>query len=89
MQFIPNQYVFDYRKLQEYDFLNKPQVDHARLFNKKISFFEEYRYQIVGFAVTFIILLLGFLISLYFYIQDQTIEGCVRGCPKGQYPYIE
>ncbi len=82
MQFIPNQYVFDYRKLQEYDFLNKSQVDHARLFNKKISFFEEYRYQIVGFAVTFIILLLGFLISLYFYIRTKRLKDALEDAQK-------
>ena len=77
LQIIPNQYCFDYEKLRKGNFLNKEVAKGALFYNKKLSYFEEYKYQIIGVALAFILLLLGFVLAMYFYLRTKRFKDAL------------
>ena len=82
MQIIPNEYCFDYAKLRSEGFLDKAEVKNAVLYNKKLSYFEEYKYQIIGVVLAFLVLLFGFLLALYFYFRTKRFKDALWQAQK-------
>lgn len=82
LQIIPNEYCFDYAKLSKADFLDKEVTQGAVFFNKKPSYFEEYKYQIIGVAFAFIVLLLGFVMAMYFYLRTKRFKDALVEAQK-------
>ncbi|WP_099294241.1 MULTISPECIES: HAMP domain-containing sensor histidine kinase [unclassified Butyricimonas] len=82
LQIIPNQYCFDYEKLRKGNFLNKEVAKGALFYNKKLSYFEEYKYQIIGVALAFILLLLGFVLAMYFYLRTKRFKDALVEAQK-------
>ena len=80
LQVIPNEYVFDYKKLQEYNIDYSLLPLSSRITNKDLTFFEKYRYQIIGVSTIFILLVIGLLTTFYYYLRmkklkDQLVES--------------
>ena len=82
MQIIPNEYCFDYAKLRSEGFLDKAEVKNAVLYNKKLSYFEEYKYQIIGVVSAFLVLLFGFFLALYFYFRTKRFKDALWQAQK-------
>ena len=82
MQIILNEYCFDYAKLRSEGFLDKAEVKNAVLYNKKLSYFEEYKYQIIGVVLAFLVLLFGFLLALYFYFRTKRFKDALWQAQK-------
>lgn len=74
IQFIPNQYEFDVHKIKEWGFGDKVLPQNARLLNKDISFWEKYSLQLTFIASAFFFLLVGFFITLYFYLRTKKLK---------------
>ena len=82
LQMIANEYCFDYTKLSKGGFLDKEVTKGAVLYNKKPSYFEEYKYEIIGVASAFIVLLLGFVIAMYFYLRTKRFKDALVEAQK-------
>ena len=82
MQMIPNEYCFDYIKLNQGSFLNKAITKNAVFYNKKLSYFEEYKYQIMGVAAAFLLLLFGFLLALYYFFKTKRFKDALLQAQK-------
>ena len=66
---IPGNYTFDIKRLHEFklDSLNLPQG--AVLVNKTPSFYEQYKYWVIGVVSAFMFLIVCFLIAIYYIIR--------------------
>ena len=66
---IPGNYTFDVKRLHEFklDSLNLPQ--EAVLINKTPSFYEQYKYWVIGVVSAFMFLIACFLIAVYYIIR--------------------
>ena len=66
---IPGKYTFDIKRLHEFklDSLNLPQG--AVLVNKTPSFYEQYKYWVIGVVSAFMFLIACFLIAIYYIIR--------------------
>ena len=66
---IPGNYTFDIKRLHEFklDSLNLPQG--AVLVNKTPSFYEQYKYWVIGVVSAFMFLIACFLIAIYYIIR--------------------
>ena len=66
---IPGKYTFDIKRLHEFklDSLNLPQG--AVLVNKTPSFYEQYKYWVIGVVSAFMFLIVCFLIAIYYIIR--------------------
>ena len=64
------------------DSLNKAEVENAVLYNKKLSYFEEYKYQIIGVVSAFLVLLFGFFLALYFYFRTKRFKDALWHCAR-------
>ena len=73
IEFVPGSYVFDATKLKELNISKDILPKNAEYINVSHSFFEEYKYRIIGVVAAFLILLAGFLVSLYFYIRAKLL----------------
>lgn len=82
MQMIPNEYCFDYTKLNQGGFLDKTITKNAVFYNKKLSYFEEYKYQIMGVAAAFLLLLFGFLLALYYFFKTKRFKDALLQAQK-------
>lgn len=74
IQFIPNRYEFDAHKLKEVGLGEKILPQGAKLLNKDISFREKYRFQLTFIALAFLFLLIGFFVTLYFYLRTKKLK---------------
>lgn len=75
IEFVPGQYVFDAAKVDELKIPRSILPKHAEYVNVQQSFFEEYKYHIIAVVTAFIILLAGFLVSLYFYFRAKLLAN--------------
>ena len=62
--------------------MNKAEVKNAVLYNKKLSYFEEYKYQIIGVVSAFLVLLFGFFLALYFYFRTKRFKDALWQAQK-------
>lgn len=71
---IPGNYTFDIKRLREFnlDSLNLPQG--AVLVNKTPSFYEQYKYWVIGVVSAFIFLTVCFLIAIYYIIRINRLK---------------
>lgn len=74
IQFIPNRYEFDVKKLKELGFAEKKLPEGSVLINKDISFWKKYQLQLLFIVSAFVSLLLGFLVTLYFYLRTKRLK---------------
>lgn len=74
IEFVPGHYVFDMHKLLEKNISIKKLPAGYQLINKEPTFFEEYKYQITLFVSIFLIVLVGFLVSLYHYLRTKKLK---------------
>lgn len=74
LQAIPNEYVFDYKKLQEFGIKESSLPLGSKILNKDLTFFEKYRYQIIGISSVFILLVLGLLTTFYYYLRTKRLK---------------
>lgn len=74
IEFVPNQYIFDINRLNEEGFSINKLPQGAVLINQKTSFYEQYKYEILGIIVAFSALLIGFLVAVYFYIRTKKLK---------------
>ena len=74
LSLIPGSYVFDYKKLQEFNIDLGLLPADATFLNKEQTFFEKYRYQILSVALVFISLILALLITLYYYLKTKRLK---------------
>lgn len=51
-------------------------------YNKKLSYFEEYKYQIMGVAAAFLLLLFGFLLALYYFFKTKRFKDALLQAQK-------
>lgn len=82
LQIIPNVYCFDYAKITKEGFLDKPETKGALFYNKKPSYFEEYKYEILGVVFAFLVLLLGFVVAMYFYLRTKRFKDALVQAQK-------
>lgn len=71
---IPNTYVFDSQKLKEFDISEKLLPENSELLNKEQTFLEKYRYQIWAVITIFVILVLGLVMTLYYFFRTKRLK---------------
>lgn len=71
---IPNQYSFDYQKLQFFGLTNYKLPENSILINKEITFFERYRYQIIGIVGVFVFLVLALVTIFLYYLRTKRLK---------------
>lgn len=71
---IPNTYVFDSQKLKEFDISEKLLPENSELLNKEQTFLEKYRYQIWAVVTIFVILVLGLVMTLYYFFRTKRLK---------------
>lgn len=74
LSFIPNTYEFDLVKVREAGFSPKILPEPAVLLNKEVSFWVRYRIPLLFIGLAFAFLLLGFIVTLYFYIRTKRLK---------------
>ncbi len=74
VEFIPNQYNFDAKKLEELKINLKELPMGYTLVNEGPSFIEQYKYQVLALAFVFFSLLIGLLISLYYFLRTKKLK---------------
>lgn len=75
LNFIPNTYKFDLSKLKERGISKKLLPDAAEFVNKDTSFWSRYWTELLFIGVVFILLLVAFVITLYFYFRAKRLTG--------------
>lgn len=74
LNIIPGRYVFDYKKLQEFNIDPDLIPADATFLNKEQTFFEKYRYEILSIALIIIALVLALLITLFYYLKTKRLK---------------
>lgn len=71
---IPNEYCFDYNKLKEFGLTSVSLPETAFIINQEEHFFDKYRYHIYAVGTAFLILLIGFVTTLYYYWRTKRLK---------------
>ena len=66
---LPNRYKFDANKLYEWGFQDKKLPFNSLIINQQVPFFQAYRTEVQFILFTFLVLIGGLFISLYYYYQ--------------------
>jgi len=74
IQFIANQYSFDVKQLNHFKLNQKVLPKGSELVNEDISFFDQYKYFILATIFAFIFLLIGFLVTLFFFVRTKKLK---------------
>lgn len=74
IEFIPNQYCFDAKKLHELNIDKSRIPTNSSFVNEEMSFFELYKSQVLGLFFVFIALLIGLLVSLYYFLRMKKLK---------------
>ena len=64
---LPNRYKFDANKLHEWGFQDKKLPFNSLIINQQVPFFQAYRTEVQFILFTFLVLIGGLFISLYYY----------------------
>ena len=70
-----NQYTFDVKELDKFGFESKKLPEGSVFINKEITFYEEYKLQIVTVLLVFVALFIGFITSFYYYIRVRKLKN--------------
>lgn len=74
IEFVPGHYTFDAQKLKELGIPKNLLPKDTEYVNLQRSFFELYKYRIIGVVVAFLILLTAFVASLCYYIRAKNLK---------------
>lgn len=74
LEVIPNGYTFDNKQLIAFDIDEKMLSSKALILNKELTFFEKYRYQIWGVSIAFGLLLIGFVMTFYYFLRTKRLK---------------
>ncbi len=74
LEIIPNEYVFDSKKLEEFRIDPKLIPAGAQMMNRDLTFFERYYYQILGIGGVFVLLVVGLLTTFYYYLRTKRLK---------------
>ena len=74
LEVIPNGYTFDNKQLIAFDIDEKILPSKALILNKELTFFEKYRYQIWGVSIAFGLLLIGFVMTFYYFLRTKRLK---------------
>lgn len=74
LNIISNNYVFDYNKLGEFGIKEQVLPKNSILLNKQQTFLEKYKYQIIAVLIAFILLVIGLLMTLYYYWRTKRLK---------------
>lgn len=74
LEIIPNEYVFDSKKLEEFHIDPKLIPAGAQIMNRDLTFFERYYYQILGIGGVFVLLVVGLLTTFYYYLRTKRLK---------------
>lgn len=74
IEFIPNQYCFDAKKLLELNIDRALLPRDASYVNEEMGFFELYKSQVLGLFFVFLALLIGLLVSLYYFLRMKKLK---------------
>lgn len=72
---IPGNYVFDVKRLRELGWGAMPLPEGSKLINKVPSFYERYRYWVIGVVAAFLLLIIGILLAVYYIIRINRLKG--------------
>ena len=71
---LPREYKFDVQKLTELGFKDKQLPANSNLVNRHPPFFEAYKIEVLFSLLIFLALLLGLIVSLYYYIKTKGLK---------------
>lgn len=74
LEVIPNHYVFDFKKLAEMYINTQALPSGSEIINRDLTFFERYRYQILGVTGVFVLLVVGLLTTFYYYLRTKRLK---------------
>lgn len=74
LDLIPDQYIFDFNKLEEFNIKVSALPAGAELINKEVPFVEKYYYQILAIGVVFFILIGALIITWYYYWRTKRLK---------------
>ena len=74
LEMITNEYVFDHKKLKEFDISENLLPKGSVLLNREQTFIEKYRFQIGVVASLFGLLVLGLVATLYGYLRTKRLK---------------
>lgn len=72
---LPNEYKFDAQKLEELGLQAKVLPPNSNVINKTPSFFELYRTEVKVTLAIFFVLLIGLIVSLYYYFKTKVLKN--------------
>ncbi len=82
LQSSPCEYKFDALKLQEYGFVGKQLPPDSKLVNYTPVFWNEYKFEIRIIIAVFIALLVGMVVSLFYYYKARTLKNILLNTAK-------
>ena len=74
LSIIPNNYFFDSKKITEFNIDEKLLPGGAVFLNKEPSFYEKYQYQLWTVAFIFVLLVLGLVMTLYYFLRTKRLK---------------
>ncbi len=74
LKVISNAYTFDNKQLIAFNIDEKKLPREILILNKELSFFEKYRYQIWGVSIAFSLLLIGFVMTFYYFLRTKRLK---------------
>ncbi len=77
MQYVPNEYVFDYKRLAQLGIRESDLPVPHELRNKEPSFVERYKYPLIAIASLFVLLLLGYLVVFYYFFRIKKLKDAL------------
>mgnify|MGYP003178487828 FL=1 len=72
---LPNRYKFDANKLYEWGFQDKKLPFNSLIINQQVPFFQAYRTEVQFILFTFLVLIGGLFISLYYYYRTKILKN--------------
>jgi signal transduction histidine kinase len=78
MQYVPNHYVFDYRKVVELGFRESNLPSPHTLINREDSFVERYQKPLIIIGSLFVALLLGYLVVFYYFFRIKKLKDALE-----------
>mgnify|MGYP000578716760 CR=1 FL=1 len=72
---LPNRYKFDANKLHEWGFQDKKLPFNSLIINQQVPFFQAYRTEVQFILFTFLVLIGGLFISLYYYYRTKILKN--------------
>ena len=79
---LPNKYKFDANKLKEWGFEDKKLPINSILINQPIPFFVAYKTEVQFILLTFLVLIGGLMIALYYYYRTKILKNRLERTTK-------